>query len=532
MRSVQKTFKQRTAIFSFVFLSLLFLVIQQSCRKTDFIQDYSAKEEAFFRTSSKDPNVLRLIQSMKAENERTGFVSKLPKNSGAPIWDKYVMRSKKIDKSIFWRGLNGEPDSVVVIPFTSNNENLSAIIVYDSSTVSPSLNCYTTNGNLYAECHNANVDVDKAEQMLAMFLQMENRVFGTRVFYHIPAKIFKNPALPDTATSEKMLVIDTVTVQGFAADDCFVIKYCNPGGVCTPPTYCDNCSVCPWVYYCDTPPPGDGGGGGGTGEPPTPPTEPPTGGGGGGNCTNCPPPPPDPCPFGGAWYNFVPTHEPCGPTNPPNPPTEDPPYFTLVDVDDDSVSNPCVKGVIDVIGRGGFSNALLKFFEQHTTPPMNQRMAIKIVQNDSLRGANGNLVAGHTDVKILPDTTVEIRISINPSYMPNASKEYLATVLLHEVLHGYLTWNIPGSTQSQQHQKILEGYAGHIALSLHEIFPSLLAVDAISLGLQGLEGIIFLPNGQIDQTQDDLAFSKYNIHLNQAIAIAQTFFNGSEGTPC
>jgi hypothetical protein len=530
MHSVLNIFTRKASIVAFLSFVLLLTFIQQSCRKTDLGQTSLAKEEAFFRTTSNDPNVLRLIASLKAQNERTGFVDKLPKNSGAPIWDKYVMRSKKIDKSIFWRGLNGEPDSVVVIPFTSNNENLSAIIVYDSSTVSPSLNCYTTNGNLYAVCHNANVDIDKAEQMLAMFLQMENRVFGTTVFYHIPAKIFKNPALPDTATSEKMLVIDTVTVQGFAADDCFVIKYCNPGGVCTPPTYCDNCSVCPWIYYCDTPPgDGGGGGGGGTGEPPTTPTEPPTGGGGGGGT---PPTPPEPCPFGGAWYNFVPSTEPCGPTNPPIPPTEDPPYFTLVDVDADSVSNPCVKGIITQMGSPAMTSFLIKLYQKTQVIPNNDKVSLMFIENNSLVGNNGNPTAGHTDVNTLPDGTREIKISLNPSYMANASKEFVATVILHELIHGFRKIKAPNLTQEQQHQEILEGLAAEIATSLHDIFPNLLAVDAVSLSLQGLEDVTLDANGNIKPTQNQIALDKYSIPLATAMAIAQTFFNGSEGTPC
>lgn len=414
----------------FALAATLLVFISPSCKKTDFGQSDPAKEEAFFRTSSKDPNVLRLIASLKAQNERTHFVSKLPKNAGAPIWDKYVMRSKKIDKSIFWRG--GEPDSVAVIPFTSNNENLSAIIVYDSSTVSPALDCYTTNGNLYAVCHNATVDIDKAEQMLAMFLQMENRVFSTTVFYHIPAKIFKNPALPDTATVEKMLVIDTVTVQGFAADDCFVIKYCNPGGVCTPPTYCDNCSVCPWVYYCDSPPPGDPGGGGG--DPTPPPTNPPpTGGGGGGNCTNCPPPPPEPCPFGGAWYNFVPTYEPCGPTSPI--PTEEPPSgspnFIIID-SSFRAAYPCQ------------TNLLL------------QMESLCGLSEDILRNIFG--VTDDIELKLLtvndPDTAITAffccfnytpltfkgQIKFNTNTLNKATNEFLVVTYIHEAVHAFIDY--------------------------------------------------------------------------------------------
>lgn len=406
-------------VLAIIFLFSLSLSLN-SCRKTDFGQNDSEKDEAFFRTTSKDLNVLRLIQSLKAENQRTGFVSKLPKNSGAPIWDKYVMRSKKIDKSIFWRGANGEPDSVVVIPFTSNNENLSAIIVYDSSTVSPSLNCYTTNGNLYAECHNANVNVDKAEQMLAMFMQMENRVFGTTVFYHIPAKIFKNPALPDTATSEKMLVIDTVTVQGFAADDCFLIKFCNPGGVCTPPTYCDNCSVCPWIYYCDTPPgDGGGGGGGGTGEPPTTPTEPPTGGGGGGGT---PPPPPEPCPFGGAWYNFVPSTEPCGPNTPPFP-TEDPPSGQIIIYD------------------SSFQNTRLQCtYEAAELRSQNFRNLNNIFDLDTIVR-----LTLHVDTLLIPGSFAITRGFNNFRYVitsdpgvDTASDIFRMTVLSHELIHAKL----------------------------------------------------------------------------------------------
>lgn len=286
----------------------------QSCKKVDVSVEQAKTIETiaknfFSYKQTYSSAVISIINKLKTENERTGFVNKLPANCGLPVWDKLIVTSKTSQSSSF-----GEDSSdIIIIPLTITNNTLSSIlVVMENDDNTYSINCYTTNGYLYYTTHGTNVDKPMAETFLTIFFYMENRTYGVTKFYHIPQNLFSNFTALDSNGNKTINIknVDTTTQTSLAPYICVEYEVICP--VC-------HLSSCPYTYtytVCTT----MGGGGGGNwpnggGNPPG--GDPPGGGGPGGGGSG------GGCPLNGSWYNLVPPAGGCGePPVPPAPPTE------------------------------------------------------------------------------------------------------------------------------------------------------------------------------------------------------------------
>ncbi|MBL0145384.1 MAG: hypothetical protein IPP48_06130 [Chitinophagaceae bacterium] len=285
--------------------ALLLSAIVFSCTKLDVSPPTPPHEvnfsQKFFETKKPvQPVVQNAINLLKAENERTKFVNKLPKNCGLPIWDKIVLEKPTSNNLV--------EDSTVnyIIPLTITDSSLSSIIVVKNDTSGDTLqiDCYVTNDYLYNITHGTNVDTTLAMHYLNVFFYMENKAFETTTFYHIPPNLFTNITTLD-ADGNKTITIkdDTTSSSNYAPITWVCVEYvcticyghdpdCPLGGhwtICTP------------IY------PNGGGGTGGTGGGGTSGGGGTGGGGNGGGPTGptgcneafysfmpCNPPPPDP----------------------------------------------------------------------------------------------------------------------------------------------------------------------------------------------------------------------------------------------
>ncbi|MBL7702418.1 MAG: hypothetical protein JNM14_09215 [Ferruginibacter sp.] len=214
-----------------------------------------------------------MIEKLKQENERTGFVNKLPKNSGLPVWDKLVFPKKWQPQSFNDYELG---TGNFIIPLTSNGYSISMIITGKKiSDSSYTIRWFTAN-DLYNLCYEAtNNDIKKAESLLAYFIYMENVVFDRTDFYHVPKKIFptiSGESQTDSTKYIKLKYIDFTedtnqNTQELVGWSCFHV----PSGVCNCTSYpCDwrnGCSYCSAVFCIpiENPCPTCGGGGGGNG---------------------------------------------------------------------------------------------------------------------------------------------------------------------------------------------------------------------------------------------------------------------------
>jgi len=328
---VKRLFRLLITLLSF----LLLLFELQSCKKMD-IDTYSNShdkkfiERFFTPKNTNNEKVNRIIRILKLENERTGFVGRLPNNCGFPVWEKFLLQKQHFAS----KNAEDSLSELIILPLTVNNENLSAIIIASGSENGGYIiTCNTTNDQLYELCNYVNQDHIEAERMLGVFMFMENHTFETTSFFQIPKDFFPSVRADTLNNGTRAIEIAPATpdsVQdpsGFVGLACWIAQ--GPNCNCADPSNCDWHSGCPSCSIMICEPvigPGTSGPGypGGSGNPPTPPGGPGPGGsggggGGGGNnppggggCTNN---------FERAWYSYIIMPEnPCGPVPPPTEP--------------------------------------------------------------------------------------------------------------------------------------------------------------------------------------------------------------------
>ncbi len=270
-------------LFKLLLSFTLIIYIGNSCRKIDLSNTFLHEEnfsKRFFETKTEQTKeIANIIELLKKENEKTGFVNKLPARCGLPVWEKSISLNTKNNVSQFTSGT----DTAYIIPLTENNENLSSIIIAIGNFQSGyTITCYTQS-YLYQLTHGENVNTADAEKALHIFFLMENITFGTTSFYHIPPNLFINSTKLDS-NGNKTIKLDT-TSSGAPNSSSYVIcvynYHCIGTNPCIPATgYCDNCTGCvttscisisnddPCPICLPPPPPPGGGGGGGGSSPP------------------------------------------------------------------------------------------------------------------------------------------------------------------------------------------------------------------------------------------------------------------------
>lgn len=287
-----------------------------SCTKNDL--DYAKppvpdRQALFFQVSDHaDPVIRTIVHSLHNYNEKNGFIDRLPRNAGLPVWEKLQIKKEP--------GMLNRGDSIqsFIIPLTENKNNLSSIIIARSLGNDEYVINYHGAAEMNSLCKYPVTDIYKAEQELGLFILMENHTWGTTKFYHIPQTFYPDIKGEVTGTATKSIEITPVPGDNpsLVFIGCWSVRdpdRCN----CLQKENCDwkqGCKICTkmiCVYIEDPPtPPGPI-------EPPTGGSGSPTGGGAGGGCASCPTPPP-PAPCDEPFYLI----DPCAPL-PPEMPTED-----------------------------------------------------------------------------------------------------------------------------------------------------------------------------------------------------------------
>jgi len=190
---MDNNFRQRIK-FLLWFLPLAFIIFY-SCTKTDLspVQtgDNENFVEIFFATKTPiNKETANLIEVLKKQNNRTGFVLELPSNCGLPIWDKLVFPKKSQAPSFNdYELYTGN----FMIPLTSNGYSISMIITGEKINDSSYTVRAFTATDLYNVCSTAtDNNIKNAESLLASFIYMENIAFDRTDFYHIPKKNIPN----------------------------------------------------------------------------------------------------------------------------------------------------------------------------------------------------------------------------------------------------------------------------------------------------------------------------------------------------
>lgn len=518
-------------------LSLVGLLACVSCRKTDAPQKQeepiaASVEDKFFNSHrTDDPAEKNLVDFLKRQNEKRHFVEKTATQIGFPRWDKALTKG----------GLraNGRTASdsatLIYIPFVRDSQsyvNASMVIKASSSDTSFSYLCDWQYSNRQ---NSATAINDSAEYFAVFFMVLDKSVFGYNKFDLTDTTLFKGNnrkpvciKLKDAANADGRTTLSEVVK---CQDVTIYFEDCTYQGnpACTPT--CDHCPLCMGsisYQYCWSEYVGTGGGGGGS-----------TGGGGGGSggsgSGDGTPPNCDGLPVARAMRTQCAAGwEPSGGGSGVGTATH--PTVSVLSVNTDSLSNPCLKGVVELIGASGHQSFLSGLYHQFFGSG-NDAFKIAYKQDTALTGASGNPVAAHSDPDTLANGTVQWTITLNPNLLKNASKEYIATVVFHELTHAYISFRFPANnTLTQQHQFIFDRWVPSIARAVKELYPGQQDSDYVAMALQGLEDVTIIqtgPNtGQVNQTNNQYSITNYQMDVITSRTIALPFFNGTSGTHC
>jgi hypothetical protein len=207
----------------------------------------------------------------------------------------------------------------------------------------------------------------------------------------------------------------------------------------------------------------------------------------------------------------------------------------VTEVDISAIIDPCLAGLISEIGVTGHQSMILKTYDQQQyTPSTKHRYKLKYEIDNTLVNANGQSIPARSFKNVLSDGTNEITVKLNTSMFQWTSKEWVADVIIHELMHGILYVTRPDLVdQALTHEFMFDnGIPNSIALGLKELFPNLAASDATALGMHGLaDGYLIAGTTTIKPGKDDFAVDNYGQHINTAVNTAVDFMNRIKGTP-
>lgn len=214
----------------------------------------------------------------------------------------------------------------------------------------------------------------------------------------------------------------------------------------------------------------------------------------------------------------------------------------LLSVDRSSgVTDPRLAALLQKIQNPTFQSTLLKTYFS-STPPIPyapKKFKVKFTEVTTLVGASGQQVPGQTNVVALPNDEYEVEVKLNLSMFQNTSQEWVAAIILHELVHGILSVTAPSlDTNLKVHNFMFDKSVPiMIHQSLREVFPNIDQHKAIALGMDGLAEIwtISDPNnpGQfiIDPQKDTLTRLRYYQTLAEAIYTINQYHTAVSGTP-
>lgn len=146
----------------------------------------------------------------------------------------------------------------------------------------------------------------------------------------------------------------------------------------------------------------------------------------------------------------------------------------------DDIDDPCLKGTLDKVTSSNLKNGITDIL--HNTFGGTADFNIHF-QDDAL---NNYMKDGNTHAVIWGSGRMDFAITLNTEVLPDASKEFTAATIYHEIIHAYLTTN--GIDGSLQHNAMANDYTAKLASSLLSAYPNLDPLDAKALAWGGLEG--------------------------------------------
>ncbi len=238
-------------------LFILFLSLT-NCKKNfhDYNEDYEVLLNAFFEVKSnlKTEN-LEILNKIKAYNTQTEFVSKIPKNSGIPIWNKLIKTTNSLNR------FSNNQENTYLVPLTNDNISLSSIMIFKEKNDNLELKKMFTNQSFLADVMNSQIGKLDKQKQLNLFMFVDYLTFGNKIFKSIP-KSLTDISFPQTIRNTTNIYIDTVLVKknnstSFAIENCWSInvnvQVCGSESICGGNCDWNSPSGCSWVCcYSET----------------------------------------------------------------------------------------------------------------------------------------------------------------------------------------------------------------------------------------------------------------------------------------
>ncbi|MFN8353600.1 MAG: hypothetical protein U0Y10_04115 [Spirosomataceae bacterium] len=190
------------------------------------------------------------------------------------------------------------------------------------------------------------------------------------------------------------------------------------------------------------------------------------------------------------------------------------------------INNPCIKGVVNVIVNNPATKGRILMLMQKTYGTNNGAINLFFREDYSLGTTYGQVEIATPSI-----------VRLNPSMLYNTTQEFIASVVLHEVIHAmifsYNDWSKPSAIDNQ-HEQILKDWVVDLKTSLQILFPSLSDTDALSLALGGLDDVIYsrFGVGTLKEYYKTFVKNTYGIEISTAEAIRNEYKNTTKGTKC
>lgn len=208
------------------------------------------------------------------------------------------------------------------------------------------------------------------------------------------------------------------------------------------------------------------------------------------------------------------------------------PVVTVFDVTY-QVNDPCITSVLNLITDPNLRSQIAKLYNQTYVGNGN---TVNVVFKPF------SILSSSLPTRSYPDPTTNTwNIELNTGILPGASKEFVASVIVHELIHSFILQNqsalgLP-STNYSDHLDMFLNWTNQIRDFLVEIFPQLSANEATGLALGGIDDVL---KGIVSPTDPDgfndwfnqKAIETYQMSLTTANNIQQLHFNNISGTAC
>jgi len=192
---------------------------------------------------------------------------------------------------------------------------------------------------------------------------------------------------------------------------------------------------------------------------------------------------------------------------------------TVTDIKN-NMKESCMKNTVNLVTGKGWTNQIAQKVNQIFG--QNNKYNITFFDRDAWPAnyPKFNEFAAGTTYPRFVNGILKVDVYLNNPLLQNASQEYIAATLLHEIAHGILTYeNIDGS--NAQHNEMFLKYRKEMEAGLKEMFPGI-GGDVEALAYEGLDGTIW---GAALKT----VIPK---NWNAMVAIMQAYRYGNKGTKC